>query len=163
MSFLDVDISRENCKFVTTVYRKPTFSGVYTHFESFLPSTHKVGMLCTLVYRCFTLCSDWTKFHRELVTLEEIFQRNGFPKSFIDKCFTKFLDRLHIIKPTLARVEKKPLPLVLPYLGPIYLQVRTKIRNAMKSTLNCCKLQVIFKSERKLSMFRFKDRVRCGL
>ena len=30
----------------------------------------------------------------------------------------------------------------------------------MKGTLNCCKLQVIFKSERKLSnMFRFKDRV----
>ena len=49
---------------------------------------------------------------------------------------------------------------VLPYLGPISLQVRIKIRNAMKSTLNCCKLQVIFKSERKLSnMFRFKDRV----
>ena len=36
------------------------------------------------------------------------------------------------------------------------LQVGTKIRNAMKSTLNCCKLQVIFKSERTLSnIFRF--------
>ena len=75
-------------------------------------------------------------------------------------CFKKFLDRLHLIKPTLARVEKKPLHLVLPYLGPISLQVRTKIRNAMKNTLNHCKLQVIFKNERKLSnMFRFKDRV----
>ena len=30
----------------------------------------------------------------------------------------------------------------------------------MKSTLNCCKLQTILKSERKLSnIFRFKDRV----
>ena len=29
MSFSDVEISRENDKFVTTVYRKPTFSGVY--------------------------------------------------------------------------------------------------------------------------------------
>ena len=117
-------------------------------------------MLYTLIYRCFTLCSDWSKFHRELVTLKEIFQRNGYPKSFIDKCFKKFLDRLHIIKPTSATVEKKALRLVLPYLGLISLQVRTKIRNAMKSTLNCCKLQVIFKNERKLSnVFRFKDRV----
>ena len=117
-------------------------------------------MLYTLVYRCFALCSDWSKFHRELVTLKEIFQRNGYPKSFIDKCFKKFLDRLHIIKPTSATVEKKVLRLVLPYLGPISLQVRTKIRNAMKNTLNHCKLQVIFKNERKLSnMFRFKDRV----
>ena len=52
------------------------------------------------------------------------------------------------------------LGLVLPYLGPISLQVRTEIRNAMKNTLNHCKLQVIFKNGRKLSnMFRFKDGV----
>ena len=42
ISLLDVKISREKGKFLTTVYRKPTFSGVYTHFESFLPSTHKL-------------------------------------------------------------------------------------------------------------------------
>ena len=106
MSFLDVKISQENDKFVTSVYRKPTFSGVCTHFESFSPSTHKFGMLYTLVYRCFTLCSDWKKFRRELVTLKEIFQRNGYLKSFIDICFNKFLDRLHIVKATLAAVEK---------------------------------------------------------
>ena len=58
--------------------------------------------------------------------LKEIFQRNGYPKSFIDKCFKKFLDRLHIVRPTSATVEKKALRLVLPYLGPISLQVRTK-------------------------------------
>ena len=106
-------------------------------------------MLYTLVYRCFTLCSNWTKLNGELLTLKEIFQRNCYPKSFIDKCFKKFLDRLHIIKPTLATVEKKRFHLVLPYFGPISLQVRTKLRNAMKSTLNCCKLRVMFKSERK--------------
>ena len=49
--------------------------------------------------------------------LKEIFQRNGYPKSFIDKWFKKFLDRLHIIKPTSRTVEKKVLLLVLPYLG----------------------------------------------
>ena len=74
----------------------------------------------TLVYRCFTLYSEWSKLHRELVALKEIFQRNGYPKSFIEKCFKKFLDRLHIIKPTSATVEKKALHLVLPYLGLIY-------------------------------------------
>ena len=29
---LDVEVSRQQGRFVTTVYRKPTFSGVYTHF-----------------------------------------------------------------------------------------------------------------------------------
>ena len=48
MSFLDVEISRQNSKFVTTVYHKPYFSGVYTQCESFIPSIHKFGMLYTL-------------------------------------------------------------------------------------------------------------------
>ena len=37
LSFLDIEVSRDKVKFVTTVYRKPTFSDVYTHFESLLP------------------------------------------------------------------------------------------------------------------------------
>ena len=41
-SFLDVEVSQKNGKCVTTVYQKPTFSGVYTHFESFLPSTQNL-------------------------------------------------------------------------------------------------------------------------
>ena len=38
LSFLDVEIIRKQEKFTTTIYRKPTFSGVYSNFESFLPS-----------------------------------------------------------------------------------------------------------------------------
>ena len=35
LSFLDVEASRQQGKFVTTVYRKPAFNGVYTYFDSF--------------------------------------------------------------------------------------------------------------------------------
>ena len=35
VSFLDVEKSQQQGKFVTTVYRKPTFSSVYTHFDRF--------------------------------------------------------------------------------------------------------------------------------
>ena len=65
LSFLDVEVSREKGKFVTTVYRKPTFSGVYINFESFLSTVYKYGMVYTVAYRCFEICSDWTKFHEE--------------------------------------------------------------------------------------------------
>ena len=34
--FLDVEIILEQGKFTTAIYRKPTFSGVYSNFESFL-------------------------------------------------------------------------------------------------------------------------------
>ena len=33
--FLDVEVSQEGNKFATTVYRKPTFCGIYTHFDSY--------------------------------------------------------------------------------------------------------------------------------
>ena len=40
--------------------------GVYTHFDSFLPPTYKFSMIYTLVFRCFSICSNWTNFHNEL-------------------------------------------------------------------------------------------------
>ena len=160
LPFLDVEVSREGNKFVTSVYRKPTFSGVYTHFDSFLPTTYKFGMIYTLVFRCFSICSDWTKFHQELSFLKNVFLQNGYPTSFIDKCFKAFLDQLHLKKPEVATVEKKTLTLVLPFLGELSLQTRTKIEKVLKKTLQCCKIQTVFKSQRNLSnVFRFKDRL----
>ena len=84
LSFLDIEVPRKKGKFVTTVYRKPTFSGVYTHFESFLPTIYKFDMVYTLAHRCFKICSDWTKFHEELSSLKQVFLKNVYPLSFID-------------------------------------------------------------------------------
>ena len=52
-SFSGVNVIREKGKFITSVYRKPTFSGVYTHFDSFLPDTYKIAMICTIVKDVF--------------------------------------------------------------------------------------------------------------
>ena len=39
-------------------------------------------------------------------------------------------------------------------------KTRTKLRKSFKGILNCCKLQIVFKSQRKLvNKFRFKDRL----
>ena len=58
MSFLDIAIIREDKTFTTSVYCKPIFSGVYTHFDSFLPFTYKFGTVYTLAYRCFQICAS---------------------------------------------------------------------------------------------------------
>ena len=50
--------------------------------------------------------------------------------------------------------------LILPYLGILSLQTRTKLRKSLKGILNCCKLQILFKSQNKLAKaFHFKDRI----
>ena len=114
--FLD-EVSRQEGHFVTTVYRETTFSSVYTHFESFLPTIYIFGMIYALVYRCFKICSDWTKFHEELKFLKQIFLKNGYPQSFIDNYFKTFLDKLFIKSPERSTVEKKTLILSLAYLS----------------------------------------------
>ena len=73
LSFPDVEVSQEGNKFAITVYCKPTFSGVYMHSDSFLPTTYKFSMIYTLVFRCFSTCSNWAIFHNELVFLKDIF------------------------------------------------------------------------------------------
>ena len=46
---------------------------------------------------------------------------------------------------------KKPLFLVFTYLGPLSLQTRTKLRKSFRGILICCKYQIVFKSQNKLS------------
>ena len=68
------------------------------------------------------------------------------------------INKLLIKRPQITTVEKKTLILSLPYLGDISLQTRTKLRKSFKGILNCCKLQIVFKSQRKLAnAFRFKN------
>ena len=69
-SFLDVKISRENNKLTTSVYRKPTFSGVFTNFKSFIPTFQKFGLVYTLLHRCFNITSSYEKFHNEINALK---------------------------------------------------------------------------------------------
>ena len=117
LPFLDVEVSRQQGKFVTTVYRKPTFSGMYTHFDSFLPTDCKAGMIYTLTYRCFKICSDWTRFNEELNFLKHVFLKNGYPLPVIDKCFKTVINKFDIKRPQVTTVEKKTLVLSLTYLG----------------------------------------------
>ena len=92
MSFLDVNIIQKKGRFTTSVYRKLTFSRSYIHFDSFLPSSTKIGLLHTLLYRRFRICSNWTKFHLELVKLIDVFKNNDYPEKFINNYFKVFLD-----------------------------------------------------------------------
>ena len=105
------------------------------------------------VHKCFCICWDWTKFHAELTFLKKIFRKNGYPENFIDKCFKKFLDNINLVKEKVPTVERKRLLLVLPYLGVISLQTRTKLQEALEGVLNCSKLEIAFKCQTKLSKF----------
>ena len=82
LSFLDILISRENNKLHTSVYRKPTFSGLYSNFSSFMPMLYKKGLLKTLLYRAFMLKEWRDKAKRKSEGNEQfIYKVRGDPKN----------------------------------------------------------------------------------
>ena len=158
LSFLDVKMFRENEKFVTSVFRKDTFSGGYTNFISFIPLEYKFGVVHTLLNRCFNLSSDFLKFHHEVDKLKTILSKNAYLQKFVDKCIQKFYNNMYIQTPKVPYVPKKELIIILPYLGNMSQIVKTKLTKTMSKHMKFCKLRVIFQTNNRLkNYFRFKD------
>ena len=76
-----------------------------------------------------------------------------FFKTFFKKFCKTFVDKLFIKRPQLITIEKKTLFLSLPFLTGFSLQTRSKLRKSLKGLLNYCKLQIVFKSQRKSQVF----------
>ena len=74
------------------VYRKKTFRGVYSNFNSFIPESYKTGLIESLLFRCFNLCSDFVKFNDEINIFKSILYKNSNPRDLVDK---KFLDSIN--------------------------------------------------------------------
>ena len=160
LPFLDVLISRSENGFKTSVYHKPTFSGVYSNFNGFIYDEYKTGLVFTMLFRTFSIVSDFSRFHTEIIHLKEILRKNAFPIKLVDNCIKNFLNKKFLNTPVTLTVKKKELFIVLPYLGNLSLALRTRLQNSINKNLPFCKIKVIFKSTTRLSnFFRFKDKV----
>ena len=78
LSFLNVRIFRENKRFVTSAFRKDTFSGVCTSFISFIPLEYKFDLVPTLLNYYFHLYSDFSNFLHEVDKLKKILSKNAY-------------------------------------------------------------------------------------
>ena len=108
-SFLDIKITRHNQQFNTSVYRKPTFSGVFMHYESYVDQTYKKSLIDTLPFHCFWSCSDYTSFHLEVENLREIPKKNSYSTEIIEQSIRSFLNKLHVPEKVIPAVPKKEL------------------------------------------------------
>lgn len=89
LPFLDVLVRREEGKLKTSVYRKPTSSNLYLHFDSNHPSGMKAGIVKCLKRRAEAVCSDATSLREEKKHLHDLFEANGYPTSFVDKAMNR--------------------------------------------------------------------------
>ena len=160
LSFLDVKICRKNVKFVTSVYRKPTFSGVFTDYESFIPMYQKRELLHTLLHRSFRICCDFKTFHFEINHLKTIVIKNNYPLNFIDSCIKSLLNKLYTPKVVVPNVPKRNVFVKLSFLGSTSFQIRKKLQKLFSDKLTSCNLKIVFTSPvRVKSFFTFKDKL----
>ncbi|CAF4603965.1 unnamed protein product, partial [Didymodactylos carnosus] len=88
LSFLDVKIIRIRTtitpSYQTTVYRKPTYSGLMTKWDSFVPFSYKKLALNTIIKRAIHICSNYVLLHNELEFIKVTALKNGYPRNFIE-------------------------------------------------------------------------------
>ena len=158
LSFLDIQITRNDNEFQTSVYRKKTFTGLGMRFDSFIPSYLKKNIISCLVIRAFRLCSHSFHFDDELLFLKNYFCDNLFPLKFIKDIFRSTLYEIYNSKPVIMTAPRKPLYFKLPYLGPQSFKIRKEVEKIVKKFYPHCKIKCIFSEGYSIGrFFRFKD------
>ena len=103
LPFLDVLLSKQSVSyrhgsFITSVYRKKTFTGLLTNYFRFTPFKYKLGLIKTLIDRAYKINNAIQGFHNDIKNLSEILKRDMFPKWLIDKSVKGYLLYCHTQK-----------------------------------------------------------------
>ena len=117
--FLDILITRnQNSTFMTSIYRKKTFTGLYTKWDSFTPRKYKINLIRSLTYRYYRLCSSGSLLQSALHDLRKLLLQNGYPQGIINYHINDVLNKnRHQHSNPVSTVPKKDIIILLPYLG----------------------------------------------
>ena len=128
LPFLDVLVEKSDTGFLTSVYRKPTFSGLYTRWSSFCPKQRKISLIKTLTHRALMICSK-SKLDSELEKLTKIFLENGYPEDVISVYIKEKIGNFSAdIK---FGPQKCPVYLKLPWISNSSLRFESQIKQAI--------------------------------
>ena len=92
LPFLDIRISKEENKFSTTVYTKPTNVGRCLNARGECPETYKKSVISAYVKRAFTHCSTWKLVNAELDRTRQLLTNNGFRGDLIEEGIRKQME-----------------------------------------------------------------------
>ena len=63
----------EDGGFTSTVFRKPTYTGLILNFSAMCPQKWKFGLIQCLLHRAYTISSSWLAFSQDVDFLKDIF------------------------------------------------------------------------------------------
>ena len=104
--------------FSTSVYRKKTFTGPYTKWDTFNPRKYKINLIRTLSFRCCRIWSSPLSLQSSLNDLRKLLFQNGYPVGIVNYNINDVLRRQQRKGERPTTVPKKiDYIIALPYLG----------------------------------------------
>ena len=115
--FLDVSVKRLDNSFLTSIYRKKTFTGLYTKWDSFTPRKYKINFIRTLTYRCLRICSSSSLLQSALNDIKDLLSRNGYPRGVVTYMNDVVNRNRNKPEDPITTEPKRDVFIVLPYMG----------------------------------------------
>ena len=143
ISFLDVKVEKDNNCFITSIYRKPTFTGQYINWASYCPLQRKINLILALVHRALVICSK-AKLNEELQFIKSIFEDNGYPESLVKSVINRKINQFNSIKT--FGPKRCPVYLKLPWIGNTSDRIGKQISRSIQNTFYSVQPRLVFNS-----------------
>ena len=153
LSFLDVMVTKEDLSMDFSVYRKPTYTMLGTSYFSFIPNVFKINAVRALIHRAYHLSSSFSNFQIEIDFLRNFFDTNGFPKIIIDRCISKFLNKIYTPPETISTVPREEIYIKLSYLGKNSDQLVTVFQTYLRDFFPQINFKFVFTNDSSIGAF----------
>jgi hypothetical protein len=116
LPILDTTIERRVGKYITTLYRKKTFTGVYLNWTSLTAKRYKLGLIKNLTNRILRICMDPKDIETELAKMKTTLEKNEYPRFIIDREVNMTIEKWNSrTENPQEKTEKKKVFITLPY------------------------------------------------
>ena len=145
LPFLGVLVELRSFAFVTSIYRKPTFTGLYLSWGAFSPKSRKVNLIKCLTFSALIFV-QMTGLKVNLNRLKEIFLRNRYPEEVIVDTMKKTVDKFrnNIVS---FGPPRCPVYVRLPWTGSPRQLITDKVSSSVSRYFNAALVGTIFTTQ----------------
>ena len=159
INFLDCTIEKTDNSFLTSVFRRETFTGLGLSYFSYVFPSFKFNAISSLLHRGFKISSTYFLMHKEFEFLKVFFFNNGYPIFLINRIIRKFLDEKFsdFEKP---ESNTEIIYSILPYFGPQSLKLKKELLAVFRKYIPNYEIKLIFINRYTIgSFFNYKDKI----
>ena len=90
LAFLDTSLKRNNAEISVLVYRKPTHTDQYLHYNSHHQISCKESVVSSLFNRTYFVITNKDDLHKENARIKQVLKENRYQESIISKICKRF-------------------------------------------------------------------------